>query len=251
MAPSPQGEPPAARAEWAYFLDVDGSLVDIAETPGAICLDAALLELVARLQRACGGALALVSGRSLADLEARLGGLDVCLAGQHGLEWRDGFGQVHRQATVPAEGEVLRDLLRRRVEPLIARHPGLLLEDKGHSLAIHYRQAPRLAAYIHRLVRGLVAEAGAQWCVQRGKRVVEIRPAGVDKGLALERFMRQAPFAGRRPVFVGDDLTDEHGFEVANRQGGLSIKVGAGRSLARWRLPDAAAVRSWLAGAAR
>lgn len=81
--------------------------------------------------------------------------------------------------------------------------------------------------------------------------MVEIRPAGVDKGPVLERFMRQAPFAGRRAVFVGDDLTDEHGFEVANRHGGLSIKVGAGRSLARWRLPDAAAVRSWLAGAAR
>ena len=234
--------PPAARSDWAYFLDVDGTLIDIAETPDAVHVDAALLEALARLQRASGGALALASGRALAFLDSRMGKLRLPMAGQHGLERRDAAGRVHVRATPPSA----RAAIKQALAPVLARHPGLLLEDKGLALALHYRRAPRLAAYAHRVMAGLAAAAGAGLEVQRGKRVAEIKPAGVDKGSAIAAYLAEPPFRGRRPVFIGDDLNDEHGFAAVNKLGGISIKVGAGRSCARYRLRDVAAVRRWL-----
>ena len=133
--------------------------------------------------------------------------------------------------------------------PVLARHPGLLLEDKGLTLALHYRLAPRLASYAHRLMKGLASTAGSGLEVQRGKRVAEIKPAGIDKGSAVSAYLDEAPFMGRRPVFIGDDRNDEHGFAAVNRLDGISIKVGKGGSCARYRLPDVAAVRRWLAEA--
>lgn len=239
---------PAARTEWAYFLDMDGTLIELAETPAAARADAGLLDLIGRLQEVCSGAVALVSGRALADLEERMDGLQLPLSGQHGLERRDASGQRHRHATpTAAKGHI-----EGRLRPVLQRHPGLLLEDKGLSLALHYRRAPQLAAYAHRLLRSLVhgqAEGSASLQLLKGKRVLEVKPAGFDKGTAIEAFMNEAPFQGRRPVFVGDDVTDEHGFAVVNARDGISIKVGRGRSLARFRLPDVKAVRAWLAAA--
>lgn len=236
--------PPPAEAQWAFFLDVDGTLIDIAASPGAARVDDALLGLVARLHHACGGALALISGRSLADLDQRLGSVRIPLAGQHGLERRDATGRLHTHATPPGAKRGLRQ----RLDALVAKHPGLLLEDKGLSLALHYRQAPQLAAWLHRLLNGWLKDAeGLQ--LQKGKRVLEIKPAGFDKGSAIAEFMAEAPFHGRRPVFIGDDVTDEHGFERVNLIAGLTVKVGAGKTVARHRLPDVAAVRAWLAGA--
>lgn len=239
--------PPAARADWAYFLDVDGTLIDIAETPDAVHVDAALLDVLAQLKRASGGALALASGRSLSFLDSRLGSLRLPAAGQHGLERRDAGGRVHTRATPPKAKAAIKQAL----APVLARHPALLLEDKGLTLALHYRRAPQLAAYAHRLMRGLAAAAGAGLEMQRGKCVAEIKPAGVDKGTAIAEYLREAPFRGRRPVFIGDDLNDEHGFAEVNRLDGISIKVGGGRSAARYRLRDVAAVRRWLGDATR
>lgn len=240
-----RGTPPAARADWAYFLDVDGTLIDIAETPEAVHVDRALLELIARLRRASGGALALVSGRALRFLDARLGAPDLPLAGQHGLERRDAAGRMHVHAAPPGAKAAIKQAL----APVLARHPGLLLEDKGLTLALHYRRAPRLAAYAHRLMARLAAEAGAGLEVQRGRRVAEIKPAGKDKGAAVAAFLTEPPFKGRRPVFIGDDRNDEHGFAEVNRLDGISIKVGKGASCARYRLADVAAVRRWLGAA--
>lgn len=235
---------PPARDDWAFFLDVDGTLIEFAASPGAVQVDDALLGLVARLHHACGGALALVSGRCLADLEQRLGSVRIPLAGQHGLERRDAAGHRHVHATPSAQKRELRQ----RLDALVARHPGLLLEDKGLSLALHYRQAPQLAAWLHRLLGGWLTQTeGLQ--LQKGKRVLEIKPAGFDKGSAIAEFMAEAPFHGRTPVFIGDDVTDEHGFARVNLIGGHSIKVGAGRTAARHRLADVASVRAWLAGA--
>jgi trehalose 6-phosphate phosphatase len=235
---------PPARPHWAYFLDVDGTLIEFADTPGGVHVDDALLGLVARLHHACGGALALVSGRTLADLEHRLGSVRIPLAGQHGLERRDAAGRCHTHATPP----VAKRELRRRLDAVVARHPGLLLEDKGLTLALHYRQAPALAAWLHRLLAAWIAEVD-DLQLQKGKRVLEIKPAGFDKGSAIAEFMAEAPFQNRVPVFIGDDVTDEHGFARVNLLGGHSIKVGAGRTAARYRLTDVAAVRGWLAGA--
>ena len=128
---------------------------------------------------------------------------------------------------------------------LAKRHPQLLLEDKGASLALHYRGSPELASHVHRtLRRSLAPDEGYE--LQPGKMLLEVRPEGRDKGTAIDDFMAEAPFAGRVPVFVGDDLTDEHGFAVVERLGGWTVKVGPGRTAARFRLPDPAAVRQWL-----
>lgn len=234
--------PPPPSIEWAYFLDVDGTLIDIAERPDAVHVDAELLELIARLHRASGGAMALVSGRALSDLDRLLGTLRVPLAGQHGLERRDAAGRLWIHAAPPAAKCTIIDAL----TPVLERHPGLLLEDKGLTLALHYRQAPHLADYAQRLMERLAHSAGGELEVQHGKCVAEVKPAGIDKGTAVAEYLSESPFTGRRPVFIGDDLNDEHAFAEVNKLDGVSIKVGKGASVARFWLQDVAAVRRWL-----
>ena len=239
------GPPPSPSTEWAYFLDVDGTLINIADTPDAVCVDASLLQLIGRLHGASGGAVALVSGRMISDLQDQLGTLKLPLAGQHGLERRDATGRLWIHAAPPAAKYAIKQAL----APLLERHAGLMLEDKGLTLALHYRQAPRLAGYAHLIMARLVDSIGQGLELQRGKRVVEIKPAGVDKGTAVAEYLAEPPFRGRRAVFIGDDLNDEHGFAQVNRLGGISIKVGSGASCARFRLSDVAAVRHWLGNA--
>lgn len=231
---------PPPSPDWAYFLDLDGSLVNLAETPGAIQVDPCLKVLLEQTHRQCNGALAVVSGRSLADLDHHLG-MGLPMAGQHGLERRTASGCVLGRA--PRSASLVRIL--RMLQPAVARHPALLLENKGLTVALHYRRAPNLAAYAQHLMRRAVAGTG--YAMQKGKCVAEARPMEADKGRAIARFMAEPPFRGRRPVFIGDDLTDEAGFTMVNRLGGLSIKVGPGATRARWRLPHVAAVRAWLA----
>jgi len=237
--------PPASSLNWAYFLDVDGTLINLADTPDAVRVDTALLDLIARLHRASGNALALVSGRMISDLQSRLGMPHLPLAGLHGLERRDSAGRLWIHAAAPAAKSAIKEAL----QPILARHPGLLLEDKGLTLALHYRQAPMLAAYAHQLMGRFANAPGQGLELQRGKCVVEIKPAGIDKGTAVAEYLAEPPFKGRRPVFIGDDLNDEHGFAEVNKLDGISIKVGKGASCARFRLPDVAAVRHWLGDA--
>lgn len=234
--------PPTPCIDWCYFLDVDGTLIEIADSPDGVLVDTALLELIAGLHRATGGAVALISGRALSDLDRRLGNLRLPMAGQHGLERRDVSGRLWMHAAPPAAKQMIQEAL----APVIASHPGLLLEDKGLALALHYRQAPQLAAYARRLMARLARNAGADLEVQYGKCVAEIKPSGVDKGTAVAEYLKESPFRERRPVFIGDDLNDEHGFAEANKRDGITIKVGKGRSCARFRLPDVTAVRFWL-----
>lgn len=234
---------PPPSVEWAYFLDVDGTLVELAAHPDAVIVPQALRDMIAASHRHCGGALAVVSGRSVAALEAMLGIPGLAMAGQHGLERRDPDGSVRQLVLAPAALDEVAALL----APLHARHPGLLLERKGMSLAIHYRQAPRLGSHLHRLLGDFLASSPRGLQLQKGKYVLELKPAGHDKGSAIAAFMAQAPFEGRKPVFIGDDLTDEHGFAMVNAMQGISIKVGRGATRAAWRLPDVTAVRAWLA----
>jgi len=233
---------PPFQPGWALFLDVDGTLLDIAERPDEVDTHAVDCELVEGLQRAAGGALALISGRSLAQLDEMFAPLKLPAAGQHGFERRDVRGKRHRhrfavETLAPAK-EKLREFA--------ARHSGLVLEDKGASLALHYRLAPPLAGAAHQVLVEAAAALGGRVEVQAGKMVWELKPAGADKGVAIEEFMREAPFAGRTPVFLGDDVTDENGFRVVNRLEGHSIKVGAGDTAARWRLANPSAARAWL-----
>ena len=233
--------PPFER-NWAFFLDLDGTLLEIAETPAAVGVSRSEKILFEKLRSAADGAVALISGRSLARIDELFAPLVLPAAGQHGAERRDALGKRHRyrfsaKALRPAAGGI---------RSFASRHQGLVFEDKGASVALHYRLAPQLAAAAHEAVREAAEPLGDAVEVQRGKMVVELKPAGCDKGGAIESFMREPPFAGRVPVFLGDDVTDEYGFRVVNRLGGHSVKVGEGPSAARWRLRDPAAARAWL-----
>jgi len=237
---------PPCSARWAFFLDIDGTLLDIAETPDAAEAGRREKSLVRKLHEAAGGALALVSGRSLAAIDELFAPLEVAAAGQHGVERRDAHGRVHR-------GSYPRSRLQRAAEAVrdfAGAHDGLVFEDKGASFALHYRLAPELEQAAHAVVRKAAASLGDWVEVQPGKRVIELKPAGRDKGMAIEEFLKEEPFAGRTPVFIGDDVTDEDGFRVVNRAGGHSIKVGEGRTQARWQLAGPSAAREWLAGCA-
>jgi trehalose 6-phosphate phosphatase len=233
---------PPCSSRWAFFLDIDGTLLDIAETPDAAEAGRREKALVQKLHRAAGGALALVSGRSLETIDELFAPLKVAAAGQHGVARRDARGRVHR-------GSYPRSRLQRAAESVrdfAAAHDGLVFEDKGASFALHYRLAPALEQAACSVVRKAAASLGNWVEVQVGKMVIELKPAGRDKGMAIEEFLREAPFAERTPVFIGDDLTDEDGFRVVNRAGGHSIKVGEGKTQARWQLADPSAARAWL-----
>ena len=229
----------------AIFLDLDGTLVDIADKPSGIALDEPLRGLLDRLQQRTNGALALISGRSIGDIDGHLRPLILPVAGQHGLERRDASG-IHRAAG----GRELLEPAREAIDRLLHRHPDVFVEEKGLSLAVHYRNRPVLASWLHRSLRELVGEFPNQLALQRGKRVIEIKLAGADKGAAIAAFLDEPPFRGRRPVFIGDDSTDEHGFAIVNASHGISVKVGAGSTAARYRLPDVGAVVAWLSAIA-
>ena len=233
---------PPLQPDSAFFLDIDGTLLDIAPTPKSVHTQRADCKLVAALYDGADGALALVSGRSLAMIDELFSPLRLPAAGQHGVERRDARGRVHRP-------RLSSDVLGRAAETIRAfaeRHAGLVFENKGYSMALHYRLAPHLAGAAHAVVREAARALGEGVEVQRGKMVAELKPAGHDKGRAIAAFMREKPFAGRLPVFLGDDLTDEHGFRVVQELGGHAIKVGSGQTVARFRLANPAAARAWL-----
>jgi trehalose 6-phosphate phosphatase len=233
---------PPYSANWAFFLDIDGTLLDIEGHPDAVRIGRSELDLVGGLHRATGGALALISGRPLAGIDLLFHPLKLPSAGQHGAERRGARGKRQRHQFPVAA-------LHRAATPLrrfVSQNEGLIFEDKGASVALHYRLAPQLESAARKAVESAVQGAGGALEMQVGKMVFELKPAGVDKGKAIEQFMQEAPFAGRVPVFLGDDVTDEYGFRVVNRIEGHSIKVGPGDTDARWRLANPAAAKAWL-----
>jgi trehalose 6-phosphate phosphatase len=232
---------PPFSANWAFFLDIDGTLFDIAATPDEVRTGRADCSLLSSLHTAAGGALALVSGRSLAGID-ELVPLKLPASGQHGVERRDAQGRIYRPSFPVRE---LHDAAA-NIRAFAKRHRGLVYENKGYSVALHYRLAPGLADAAHEVVREAAARLGSVVEVQGGKMVAELKPAKFHKGDAIAQFTREPPFAGRTPVFLGDDLTDEHGFHVVNRLGGHSVKVGEGPTAAPWRLKGPAEVRDWL-----
>lgn len=235
--------PPLPDAESAWFLDIDGTLLEIAPTPSTVKVEDGLPELIRRLHQRCGGALALITGRPVSDVDRLFPGLRLPVAGQHGLERRDATGTVHRHPPEDADLPWLAAL----VKATVARLEGVWVEDKGLSIAVHYRANPAAQAAVDAALRGVLIDAGAALSLQPGKCVLEIKPEGRDKGSAIREFMAEQPFAGRRPVFVGDDVTDEFGFAEVNGLGGLAVKVGEGETAAPWRLRDVGEVHAWLA----
>ncbi len=224
------------------FLDVDGTLLELTDTPFATRADDDLKSLLARVAERLQGALALVSGRSIEYLDALFAPLNLPIAGLHGVERRSAAAVLEHSGIDPAH----LDHARAGLSALVAAHPGTLLEDKGRTIAVHFRLAPHAEAVVRQSVTGIVGSLGAGYHAQDGNMMIEIKPRGFSKGDAIGAFMREPPFAGRLPVFVGDDLTDLDGFAVVESHGGISIGVGD-RVRGQYQLEGPAAVRAWLA----
>ena len=235
-------DPPAPRLEWAWFFDIDGTLARIEQTPDAVRVDRVVLSFIEALTEQTNGAVALVTGRSLADVDRLFPSIMVAAAGQHGAERRNRNGDIVRRPEPSGKLLEMRDALR----DMELRHVGLLLEDKGLSVALHYRNVPRLASFVQREVRALYLQMGSGFHMQTGKCVVEIVPVGHTKGTVVSEFMMEHPFSGRVPAFLGDDVTDESAFTVVNELRGVSVKVGAGPTHAQFRLHDVPSVQRWL-----
>jgi trehalose 6-phosphate phosphatase len=231
---------PAPDPSWAIFLDVDGTLVDLARRPDEIEPRPELIGTLGTLRNSFP--IALISGRRLSDLDRLIAPLRFPAAGQHGAERRSADGRIH----LAGVSRGILDLVRADLSAWIKDRPGVVLEDKGLSLALHYRSAPHLERETAEMMGEAARRLGGAFVVMSGKKVVELKPSGHDKGSAIEAFLAEVPFMGRVPVFVGDDATDEEGFKVVNRLGGLSIKVGEEPTVARWRLASVSEVLEWL-----
>lgn len=236
--------PISANKPFALFLDVDGVLIEIANRPEAVSLPPDLTPILAKLVALCGGAVALVSGRSLAFLEGMFGGLGVAMAGLHGVERRMPGGRIEALGINQDQLTAVRAAL----VDFSQAHPAIEMEDKGMAIALHYRAQPEVGETARAFLEQELPKIAADFHIQPGKMVYEVKPKGMDKGAAIELMLGQAPFAGRLPVFAGDDVTDEYGFAVVNRFDGVSIKVGDGpETIARYSIESVAALRAWLA----
>lgn len=232
--------PPLDASATALFLDLDGTLAPIEARPDQVLADPERTRLLRAAVQRLGGRLAVVSGRSLADLDRILEGAAPAAAAVHGLVRRTAAGAVMTRPPHPGlnTARVMLDRLTDR--------PGILIEDKALGLAVHYRRAPEREAEVIDIARRTAATTGL--VLQLGSMVAELRTPGADKGASVRAFMAEAPFAGAVPVFVGDDLTDEDGFAAAAELGGYGVLVGQERpTKARYRLRDVDAVLRWLA----
>jgi trehalose 6-phosphate phosphatase len=227
----------------ALFLDFDGTLVDIAPRPDAVIVGPHVLETLQVLHDHLDGALAIISGRELSGIDSFLSPLILPAAGEHGAQLRQADGTV----TVIAPPDLF--IVSRAAGRLAVMHPALLVEYKAGAVALHYRQAPELEALcLETLTEAVSRSPGTE--LLRGKQVFEVKSAGVNKGRAISTLMARQPFAGRIPMFVGDDLTDEDGFAAVQQLGGHGLKVGDGPTQARSRCASPAALRAWLDQAA-
>jgi trehalose 6-phosphate phosphatase len=239
----PRPRPPAPADDWALFLDVDGCLLDFADAPDAVTVPATLHATLQRLSQRLHGALALVSGRALRRIDELFAPLRLPAAGLHGLERRSTVARLS-PPPVPSALAAIHDEARQ----VAAAWPGTLVEDKGSALGLHWRAEPRAAAALRAFAEAALPRLPG-YRLQHGDHVIELRPSSGDKGEAILALLEEAPFRGRKPVFVGDDLTDESGFAVINAHGGLSVLVGQREpSAAHYALRDPAAVRAWLDG---
>ena len=238
---------PSITPDTALFLDFDGTLVGLAPQPEMVEVPPGLTGVLSALYTRLNGALALVSGRALYDLDAFLAPLLLPAAGEHGAQRRAADGRL--VSTPPVDLQAVLQA----AEGLARHYPALILERKKLALSLHYRQAPELEHLCLQVLREAVARSTGIELMQ-GKCVIDLKPSGVSKGTAIAAFMSEAPFAGRHPVFAGDDVTDEAGFERVRQLGGKTIKVGPEPTLAQFRCASVAQLGDWLlesAGMAR
>lgn len=225
----------------SLFLDLDGTLVELVDQPDSARADDGLRSLLTELRHMLDGRLAIISGRSLQQIDEILGesAADLAISGSHGCEhrWNGVLARPNRPPTLDEAAARLRQFAESR--------PGVVVEEKSFGIALHYRVAPIAGAEAHALATALSAEL--ELCLQPGKMMVELRVAGGDKGLAVHRLMDRAPMKGTAPVFAGDDVTDEPGFAAARELGGHAILIGSPRATsANFSLPSPGALRDWL-----
>jgi trehalose 6-phosphate phosphatase len=228
--------PPDLDRTNALFLDLDGTLLEIAPTPESVVVPPNLPGLLASLHALLGGAVAIVTGRSIGVVDSLLAPFSASVAGEHGVALRYQDGTVEEMP----KGLAVPDDWREVLQAAAGRWPGVLVEPKGHGVAVHYRLAPDRGDDVWRLVRALVPQDHSRFHLIPAREAVEIGPRAASKGRAVERLMARAPFQGRRPIFVGDDFTDEAGMEAARQFGGEGLRV------AEVFGGDPAAVRAWL-----
>ena len=227
----------------AVLLDIDGTIVDIAPTPRQVSVPSELRRTLARLQQITAGAAALVSGRTLAEIDVLFAPLELAAIGGHGAEIR-----AKPQAKIQRRAKALSDDIKRRLAALTELGPGLLIEDKGYSLALHFRSAPDLGPALHAAVEQICALAPAGIVeIMPGKAVIEVKPAQVSKAHAVVELMKCPPFAGRFPIFIGDDVTDEPVFGIIGDLGGRGFSVGRIIPGANGHFDNPENVRAWLA----
>jgi trehalose 6-phosphate phosphatase len=229
--------------QWAILLDVDGTIVDLAPTPLDIHVPPSLCETLRRLNEKSAGALALVSGRTLHDLDQIFAPLRFAAIGGHGAEMRLAAGApIRREPVYPI------DLAMKRALAAVAQQePGILIEDKGYSITLHYRLVPERGSFVRAAVAAICAEMNAQDLeLLEGACVIEIKHKGYSKGSAVRKLMEHAPFAGRRPIFVGDDTTDQSAFAVMPHFGGLAISVRRRAAGVDFHFETPEQVRDWL-----
>jgi len=233
--------PPPPALDWCLFLDVDGTLIELTDTPSQTETDAEIKFLLREVAERLGGALALVSGRRISTLDMLFAPLKLPAAGLHGVERRKADGTIQGASFVDSQ----LDRARAAMKIFVDAHPGTLLEDKDRTIALHYRMAPQFEQTARESVLGIAKQLGSNYHIQGGKMLFEIKPRGFSKATAIQAFMKESPFNGRRPVFAGDDCTDQDGFGMVEAHGGISIGVGD-RVQGQFYLPDVAAVRAWL-----
>lgn len=232
--------PPLLNAGSALYLDFDGTLAAFAPHPDGVTVNESLPGLLTGLRERLAGAVALVTGRSLATLDGFMGLGHFAGAGLHGLELRYPDGRIRRLGDPEAARPIAR-ALRAHFEA----DPRIIVEDKGPTVALHYRRARERAEECIAAMREIVEDTGFE--VMLGHAVVEARPRGMDKGLAYRALAAEAPFVGRKPVFIGDDATDEDGFRAVAQDGGFGVKVGLGATVAPYRIDAVGGVHDWLA----
>jgi trehalose 6-phosphate phosphatase len=226
------------RNQTALLLDLDGTLLDIAPRPDAVVVLPGLLDTLRRLRTALGEALAVVSGRPVEQIDALLHDAPYAIAGEHGGAIRHAPGETIERADLPhPPGAWLEEAAR-----IAERHPGTLLENKERGFVLHYRAVPELGSRLRDALTPLLAGSD-QFVLMPARKAWEVRPRAADKGVAVAKLMERSPFAGRLPLFIGDDVTDEDGIAEAERRGGTGLRVPAS-------FGDAARVRAWLAKAA-
>ena len=230
-----------SKSNLALFLDLDGTLAEIVDHPNAIIITDRTHDVLRDLLRRLDGAIAIVSGRSIEEIDRHTQNAFACVAGIHGLQRRDAQGSRHDSSINNSDI----DELAARLDSFVAKHPGLHPEVKTASVALHYRKQPELKQLCHSWAEQ-AARSMKEAEILYGKMVVEIKLSGTHKGDAVLAFLEEYPFAGRTPLYVGDDVTDEFAFEVVNDMGGISIKVGEGSTIARYRVEDTSKLADWL-----